>query len=390
MRGKTPRESPRARMCRPTYSTHARGSTGGKSSRSGLLGALRPRSPLCHPTESRLRLAWRLGLGAPRQARNASEPLVRRGRGQQEMRARKGGGRPETRFPREAGAVSPGGTGETRDEKQGPRSLARGVCPRHRRPLPARGPRLTEPRGPAAPPRPRCAPLAAPCLPSAGAGPAALSSAASSSSSSSSSPPSTARTASLAPGSPGQPRGLGRTPPAPAPHPAWPPVRLGGGDAGLRAAASLSPPPTRTTLVRPSGVRPGPRSSGCEPLTRRLGPPPPRPRPAASARPPEPAACRASASSAPPPPAPRRPQRGEEARRCGRGHEHARGGRAQRARGRGQRGRAQALPAVVPGAHVHCGGAQGLAWSSSGTEMLLWRFGRGPLLWLLHYAAVQK
>lgn len=141
--------------------------------------------------------------------------------------------------------------------KQRPRSLPRGACPRHRCPRPANGPRLTEPRGPAAPPRPRCAPLAAPCLPSAGAGPAALASSASSSSS-----PSTARDASLAPGRPGQPRGLGRAAPAPAPHPASPPVRLGGGDAGLPAAASQSPPPTRTTLARPGGVGPDPRSSG--------------------------------------------------------------------------------------------------------------------------------
>lgn len=145
--------------------------------------------------------------------------------------------------------------------KQRPRSLPRGACPRHRCPRPANGPRLTEPRGPAAPPRPRCAPLAAPCLPSAGAGPVALASSASSSSSSSSSP-STARDASLAPGRPGQPRGLGRAAPAPAPHPASPPVRLGGGDAGLPAAASQSPPPTRTTLARPGGVGPDPRSSG--------------------------------------------------------------------------------------------------------------------------------
>lgn len=118
----------------------------------------------------------------------------------------------------------------SREGKPGPPALPCGACPRHRRPRPSRGPRLTEPRGPAAPPRRRCAPLAAPCLPCGAPGPTpSLSSSSSSSSwSRSSPPPSAARAPSLAPGRPGQPRGLGRAPPAPAPHPAAPPRQARG------------------------------------------------------------------------------------------------------------------------------------------------------------------
>lgn len=77
---------------------------------------------------------------------------------------------------------------------------------------------LAEPRGPAAPPRRRFAPLSAPCLPSAGWARRPR-------------PPPPR----LAPGRPGPPRGLGRAPPAPAPHPASPPRQARG--RRLRAAA---------------------------------------------------------------------------------------------------------------------------------------------------------
>lgn len=147
---------------------------------------------------------------------------------------------------------------------------------------PAR-PRLTEPRGPAAPPRRRCAPLSAPCLPSAGWARRLRPP-----------PPPPPR---LAPGRPGPPRGLGRAPPAPAPHPASPPRQARG--RRLLAAASgrhlrraaRSPPEAASTT--------GPPRRAAEPLART-----PRAAPAPLVR-----ARSASASSAPPPLHPRRAQR---------------------------------------------------------------------------------
>ncbi|KAM7051744.1 uncharacterized protein WM277_008694 [Molossus nigricans] len=182
------------------------------------------------------------------------------------------------------------------------------------------------------------------------------------------------RAARLAPGRPGQPRRLGRAPPTPAPHPAWPPVRLGGGDAGLPAAASQTPPPSRTTLARPGGVGPGLRSSGSEPLTRRLRAAPAAPPPRSPAR-----ARRSPPPAGPPPPQLRlllhRDARSGEKRRAAApaGTSTREGGRAERARGRGRRGRAQASPAVVPRAHVHCGGRRGSPRATRGRR----RFPRG-------------
>ncbi|XP_063122431.1 potassium/sodium hyperpolarization-activated cyclic nucleotide-gated channel 2-like [Rattus norvegicus] len=212
---------------------------------------------------------------------------------------------------------------------------------------PAR-PRLTEPRGPAAPPRRRFAPLSAPCLPSAGWARRLR-------------PPPPR----LTPGRPGPPRGLGRAPPAPAPHPASPPRQARG--RRLRAAAlgrhlrraARSPPAAATT--------PGPPPRAAEP-----------PRPHASGRPrpagPRPLGLRLqrSASSAPATPA-----AGEEARHRGHGHEHARGGRKERAHGRLARG--EASPAVVPGKHVHGGGR---GWGPLGEEAGSRVADPGLALWL--------
>lgn len=150
--------------------------------------------------------------------------------------------------------------------KPGPPALPCGACPRHWRPRPSRGPRLTEPRGPAAPPRRRCAPLAAPCLPCGAPGPTPSPSSSSSSSSSSwsrsSPPPSAARAPSLAPGRPGQPRGLGRAPPAPAPHPAAPPrqARGRGRRAPGRGLGVLLPFDPHRDRPPPAETAPGMRS----------------------------------------------------------------------------------------------------------------------------------
>lgn len=215
---------------------------------------------------------------------------------------------------------------------------------------PAR-PRLTEPRGPAAPPRRRFAPLSAPCLPSAGWARRPR-------------PPPPR----LAPGRPGPPRGLGRAPPAPAPHPASPPRQARG--RRLRAAAlGLH-------------LRQAARSPSAAVTTPGPPPPPPRaaepPRPHASGRPrpagPRPLGLRLqrSASSAPATPA-----AGEEARHRGRGHEHARGGRKERAHGR--LARIEASPAVVPGKHVHGGGR---GWGPLGEEEGSRVAALGLALWL--------
>lgn len=190
-------------------------------------------------------------------------------------------------------------------------------------------PRLTEPRGPAAPPRRRCAPLSAPCLPSAGWARRLRP------------PPPPPR---LAPGRPGPPRGLGRAPPAPAPHPASLPrqargrrLRAAASGRHLRRAARSSPEAASTT---------GPPRRAAEPLART-----PRAAPAPLVR-----ARSASASSAPPPLHPRRAQR--EKRRAA-----AAAGASTREEGarsaRTAASRAEASPAVVPASVCTAGGAAG-------------------------------
>lgn len=284
-----------------------------------------------------------LGLGreAPQQARRPSECTVCRG-----MRTGGGG----------HAVQSPWGAGETQDSPQGhriatctSRSTGAGQAGRPRSPAgraahvsgapgqPARPParpRLTEPRGPAAPPRRRCAPLSAPCLPSAGWARRLRP------------PPPQPPPPRLAPGRPGPPRGLGRAPPAPAPHPATPPRQARG--RRLRAAASgrhlrraaRSPPEAASTT--------GPPRRAAEPLART-----PRAAPAPLVR-----ARSASASSAPPPLHPRRAQREKRRAAAGAGAStRARGGRKERAHGR--LARREASPAVVPASVCTAGGAAG-------------------------------
>lgn len=267
---------------------------------------------------------------------------------------RPGGGGRDPRCPQEHPIATCTSRSTGAGQARRPRSPARraahvsGAPGQPARP-PAR-PRLTEPRGPAAPPRRRCAPLSAPCLPSAGWARRPRP------------PPPPPR---LATGRPGPPRGLGRAPPAPAPHPASPPRQARG--RRLRAAAS-------GRHLRRAARSPPEAASTPGPLLRAAEPPRPhasgRPRPAA----PRPLGLRLqrSASSAPATRA-----AGEEARRRRRrhrGHEHARGGRKERAHGR--LALREASPAVVPGKHVHCRGLGGAAggrlwsrWGELGAEL---------------------